>query len=455
MVRSTHKLLLISALSIAPAYSGAAQLSTFGQNSLQTATGAAVQTACGGMIAIVTGGGTLTGQTAELFDRCGELVHSGNELADDATTTAKSLSLTADQLGAALQEVAPEETEVMGAGMTDTAQDQLGALQNRLQFLRTGTSTLPIASNDLTGRSGGSAGESDFSRLGVFVNGVYGKGNKDANNPSNGVENGFDFDAHGFTAGLDYRFTDQFIAGVALGYIKSTAEFDVSADDNETSGNTYSVYGSYYKNNFYVEGTAAYGNYDYDATRNINYANNSVSNPSLGQPISRQLRSTTSGDSKAFSLAGGYNINRENQNYSFSMSLQKLDANIDAYTETGAELAMSVAEQEVKSLQTVVSARANLVYGKSYGVLMPFVGLAWHHEFDDEQRSISASYAFDPNSSVLTFTTDAGDTDFATLSLGASLVLASGRQVFVNYDTVLGLANVTSNVITVGVRFEL
>ena len=87
---------------------------------------------------------------------------------------------------------------------------------------------------------------------------------------------------------------------------------------------------------------------------------------------------------------------------------------------------MTIGNQNVESLQSVVSAQASIVMSQSYGILVPFLGFAWHHEFDDDQRDINAFYTFDPSEQMLSFATEAGDADFAIFSLGASLVRQGG-----------------------------
>jgi len=452
MNRTTkHVVAAISFLASANTWAITGNLPIFGQNTLQTLTGTAVLDACVGMTPIEA---QLVGESIELYARCSELVNTGNQL-DGTGDDTGNLGITADELATVLQDVAPEESEAMGATLTDASNDQLSSIKDRLQFLRTGSSAFPIASLYQTGLNGGAAGEGDFTRLGIFVNAMYGTGDKETINAANGVENGFDFDASGFTAGIDYRFSDQFIGGVAVSYTSSDATFDANNDTNDTTGQTVSVYGSYYRENLFFDGTYSIGSYDYDAIRNINYANNNPANTSIGSAVARTLTSTTSGDSNSWSISGGYNKNVEDKNFTLSVSVNGLDADIDGYSEIGNEFAMTIGNQSVESLQSVVSAQASLVMSQTYGILVPFVGLAWHHEFEDERRNINAFYTFDPNQELLTFSTEAGDSNFAIFSLGASLVRPGGGQFFLNLDTVLGLEAVNNYVITAGYRWEI
>ncbi len=427
-------------------------LGSLGDNNLQQSSGDAVQTACGKMIPINE---SLTGNSRLLFERCRELVQTGNDITGTGGTDF-SLGLSEEELQDALQRVGPEETETMGAGLTDTAQDQLASLASRLQYLRTGTSTLPVAGIHFSGEdwAGGAAGDSDFSRLGAFISGVYGNGDKQDVNLANGVENAFDFDAYGVTAGLDYRFGSSLVLGIGVGYIESDLEFKRNYGENETEGWNYMAYGTWFAENLFIEGSVVYGDYDYDMFRNVNYANNSG-----GPDINQRITSETEGDSIAWTLGVGYNLNIENSNITFSAQARGIDADIDGYAESGGELAMELDDQEIESLQSVVGIQAAFNFNRGFGVMVPYGSINWHHEFEDDARDIFARYVFDPfkddPENTLAFTTEPGDEDFFRLSLGVNFVFTHGTQLFFNYDTLLGLDAVDSQAFTVGLRLAL
>ncbi len=427
-------------------------LGGLGDNNLQQSSGDAVQTACGKMIPINE---SLVGDQRALFERCRELVQTGNDITGNGPD-AFSLGLSEQELQDALQRVGPEETETMGAGLTDTAQDQMASIASRLQYLRTGTSTLPIAGIHFSGEdwAGGAAGDDDFSRLGAFITGVYGNGDKQDVNSANGVENAFDFDAYGITAGLDYRFGSGLVLGVGVGYVESEVEFKRSYGENETEGWNYMAYGTWFADNFFLEGSVVYGDYDYDMFRNVTYENKTG-----GPDINQRITSDTEGDSLAWTVGIGYNLNIENSNITFSAQARGIDADIDAYAERGGELAMELDDQEIESLQSVIGMQAAFNFNRDFGVLVPYASINWHHEFDDDARDVFARYVFDPfkddPENTLAFTTEQADEDFFRLSVGVNFVFTRGTQLFFNYETLLGLDAVDSEAFTVGLRLAL
>ncbi len=413
-----------------------------GLNGVQSSTAEAVQTLCPMMVGL-----DLNSDQQALFARCSELVQTSNEL-QGSTNTPLSLGLSNQELAAALQRIAPEETEIIGAGVTNAAQDRINSLSGRLQVLRTGSTTMPVAGISWTGKSltGGSAGSMDAERWGMFINGNYGTGNRDASTE----EDGFDFDAYGLTAGLDYRFSDVLVAGVALGASRSEVDMDDNFGDYDTDGYSLSLYGTYYWQNFYLEGSLTYGIYEYSGQRRIIYASNSAV-----AGTSQRVDTDTDGDQTSYSFAVGYNGYMDQWNYHFFGRVEGVDADVDSYNETGTELAMRVDNQNIESVQLALGAHMAYAFSQSFGVITPYFSVEQRHETDDEERSIKARYIFDPNNIDLVFKTERADEDFSVLSAGANFVMHSGNQFFINYEAPIDLDNVESHTVVLGLRFEM
>jgi len=397
--------------------------------------------------------------TGELGIRCAWLVGTA-----DPSLGLPNLGISLAQVAQALQQVVPEETEIMGSGSTDTMHDQNNNVSSRLQYIRTGVSSLPIAGLHITGDTlaGGNAGEK-FSRLGVFINGDYATGEKD----STFNESGFDFDSYGLTAGIDYRFADSFIAGIAIGYSESEAEVDDNLGSTDGEGTTFTVYGSWFKDNFYVDGSVTTGSYDYDGKRNINYGSGDAI-------VTRTFESDTDGDQTAWSIGGGYNIDNGSLNYSFYSRLEAVDVDIDGYQERvmaanstlddgslNNDWAMRIEDQEIESMRGVLGAQVAYSLSKNFGVLQPYASLEYQREFEDDIRVARASYVNDPffdsgdRSYIVELATDEPDQSYYQLTVGSVLLRPGGTQWFVNYGTLLGLDDVTSHRFTFGARLEL
>ncbi len=406
-------------------------------------------------IAVSPDNGSFSNATQALGTRCAELVQTADPRAGgDGTGLPDALNLgvaPADVL-AALQQVVPEETEIIGSGATDTAHDQMTNIGSRMQYLRTGSSTLAVSGFNFSGDdlTGGAAGADGYSRVGLFINGSYGSGNKDATNN----EAGFDFDAYGITAGVDYRFSEALVAGIAVGFSNSEVEAENDAGNTDADGFNGTLYGMYYTERFYVEGSVSFGRYEYEARRVIDYGAGVMQR-------SADLDSETDGDQFGWSLGTGYTNYVDSLNYTLFGRLEGIDSDIDGYSGANPEWAMSVDDQQIESVQAILGGQLAFASSQNFGVIQPYVNAEWHYEFEDEARDITANYLNDPffaatgsKEFTVRLMSDDPDVDFFLVSVGATLVMQGGNQFFINVDKVLGLDDVSSQAITAGVRFE-
>lgn len=393
-----------------------------------------------------------------LAQRCAELV----ETADPGTIDPSlNLGVSSDEVNGYLQQIVTEESEMIGSRVADTSNDQLQNIAGRLQVLRTGGSTLAVSGIHFGGDqpSGGNAGSEEISRWGFFINGSYDNGDRDETYQ----EAGYDFDGYTLTAGTDYGFTDSIFGGVAFSYHESDVDADLNDSSFDNDGYSLTLYGTYYRENWYLEGSLGYGTYNHKNDRTIDYGTGDAR-------IVRTSSSDTDSDQLLWSAALGYTNGFGRFNYNLYARAEGVYADVDEYDESGTgapdaiggnEWAMHVEDQDIDSLQLVLGGQVAYVFSTAFGVIQPFLGAEAHHEFEDEARIIESFYLNDPfyingdRSYPVEIATDDPDEDFFIASAGTSLVLAGGTQMFINYDTVLGLDEVTSETITVGVRFEL
>jgi uncharacterized protein YhjY with autotransporter beta-barrel domain len=87
-------------------------------------------------------------------------------------------------------------------------------------------------------------------------------------------------------------------------------------------------------------------------------------------------------------------------------------------------------------------------------VLLPQVRIEWEHEFKNDSRFIAARFVNDPLQQSILFATDGPDRDYVNIGVALSATFRGGIAAFIDYETVLGLANVTGNAFTLGIRGE-
>jgi outer membrane autotransporter protein len=284
------------------------------------------------------------------------------------------------------------------------------------------------------------------SRLGFFVNGQASFGDR----PTVAGETGFDFDTAGVTVGIDYRFSDRFFLGGAVGYLDTGTDLAGNAGDLDVRGTSLSLYGSWFLARFYVDGTLGYGVQEYDATRNLD----------LPQPFGGRNRFTASGspdgDQLSWSLGAGYDADLGAWSLGGFGRLSGVDADIDGYAETGAGVfGLVFADQTARSLLAEAGVEVTYAASMSWGVLLPTLRLAALHEFDDDLRLIRARFADDPSGTDFVVPTTEPDRDFLNLSAGFTATLPRGRTLFLLYDTDLGRDDLDVATITFGLRLEL
>lgn len=420
-----------------------------------------------GVIEIVCPQG-LANNTPELQRDCNGVV--GNAFIDPNEASNAIRQLTADQAG----------TPVDASQSSVNA--QVGNVGRRITALRVGgagvftgltfnvdgqaISAERLASlyDALRDQTGGAAGADSqgitFGRLGVFVNGTIDFGDRDDTDN----EEGFDFDTLGVTAGLDYRFSDDFFLGLAFGYANTDIDLDNNGGGLDTDGYSVTLYGSYYRNDsFYVDGSLTYGHNDHDQDRRIQYA---LTDTDPGTPdmqsvtVDQTLFADYDSDQLAVALGTGYQWNQRGFTFGPTGRLQYVNAEVDGYRERaansdpGSGWTVSLDDQNFESLTLSLGGQASYAWSQTWGVLVPQINVDWVHEFKDDTRFITGRFTGDSSGEPFRLPTDPLDSDYFNVGVGASAQFAQGRSAFVYYEKVLGFDDLDFNTINLGIRLE-
>ena len=249
-------------------------------------------------------------------------------------------------------------------------------------------------------------------------------------------ESGFDFDTYGITLGADYRFSDEFVLGGAIGYATTDVEIDANGGDLDSDGYTFSLYGLYQsQNDWYADAIISYGLSDYDQQRNIDYT--VAGNRTLGS-----LLSDTDGDQFSVGLGAGYDVDlAEGLLINLFGRANYTRTEIDSFSERAEGnavlgLNMTIDDQEYESLTTTLGARVSKSISMNWGVLTPQLGFEYEHEYDGE-GTVRGQFVVQPdpnNPDVYEFEIGRPDRNYFRLNLGVSAVFAGGVQSFISYD---------------------
>lgn len=420
-------------------------------------------------------GGLLIGPAREdLRARCTELVNDAR--AGSGGTLAN--------VQAGLQGMAAEEVATQGRNTVETSYRNIGA---RLAALRggafgiglqrftlqhhepalPGTLVASLLPHAAVASAVPTATPSPFRSIGVFASGTLTTGDKDATSR----EAGFSFDTLGATVGVDYRFTNNLILGMAFSYLSTDVDLDMNGGALDTDGYNFSIYGTYYIANFYIDGIAGFGWNDYDIARNIRYSirernvDAALVMPERLVVVNQTARGDTDGRQYSFSVGGGYDFNISGWTVGplVRMTYTKLD--VDGYreridnTRPGFGLVLNFDDQRVESFTTVLGGQISYAISTGIGVLLPQVRFEWEHEFKNDRRTIRANFVHDPTptsdpESQIRLVTDDPDRDFFNIGVGLSATFRGGVSAFVYYETVLGLEDVTRHHVALGIRKE-
>ena len=367
-----------------------------------------------------------------------------------------------DQLGRALEQSSQFKPLTQGRAAIESASGQFAALGARMEALRLGATGFNLANLNAApgtrqfalsrpGVRGGAAGDGGLldNRLGFFVNGDFVFGSRD----QTGRQEAFDFNNNGVTGGVDYRFSDDFVLGLAGRYTAADIAMVDHGGDLTADNYALSSYATYYRDDFHLDGIFAYQWSDYLMNRRIVYPTTD----------SRSFSSTT-GRQFALSLGGGYDFHFGALTVTPDVRAQYVRAEIGAYDEAGSEGGhdMHVTGQTVKSLITTFGGKVSYAISTAFGVLTPHLRMVWNHEFENDTRSVNAWYRFDgefrldgtKQHTVFGLLTDSPDRNYATFDAGIAGQFAHGIAGFINYATLFGLSYSEVHSVNAGVRVE-
>jgi outer membrane autotransporter protein len=228
-----------------------------------------------------------------------------------------------------------------------------------------------------------------------------------------------------FIAGVDWRFDNNIVAGVAATYVATSASFK---DGSHTDVNSYqgAAYAGWAGGPWYALGSVVASFNDFSTTRLLT---------PFGLPGA--ATSSPSGQSYQGHAEAGYHwvlpAGGTNVSVTPYAALDYVNAHVDGFSETGGFGAFTVNSTDSNSFQTTLGVRLTSRMATASGTLTPELRLGWTHEFGDASQSLNASLVGVPASSFsatgITFGRDA-----ALVGAGFSMEISPNAKVFVDYD---------------------
>lgn len=408
----------------------------------------------------LAGMSNLTAGQADLLARCSELVGNAANHPSDVNR--------------ALGEMLGDEASSQNNAALAAAASQLNHLKSRFSALRSGSRGLDLAGLNLMVPGGAiplsllpsaivlAAGEppeevgAEFSRWGFFATGTIGRGERDPDT----LDPGYRYDSYDITAGVDYRMTDSWVLGAALGFNGNDTRLRDQHGGMDAKGWSLSGYASWFSGSqWYVDAVLSYGRNRFDLERSLDY---SIAGLAGGTTRVDQLAlASPDGDRQSFSISFGRDFNQGAWTFGPYLRGAYTSLDFDSYSETmsspsapGSGLALQVEGRTLKSLQGVVGGKLSYALSTSWGVLLPNAQIEWVNEFEDDPEVLVTRFLHDPTNTPILIESDRIDDSYFNIGLGLSGVFASGRSAYVYYEHVAGQQQMSSDSIAIGVRIE-
>ncbi len=298
-----------------------------------------------------------------------------------------------------------------------------------------------IAQGLLDSASGRSVGDTiaETERLGFYLNGKINFGKK----KSTKNQTGFDFDTQGVTLGMDYRFSDQFIAGGALGYAFTDTNYN-NKGGTQSQASSINLYGSYFlPQNFYLDLISHFGYHTSDNVRSIRYSD-----------FSNKANSNTNGVEYGWNFSLGKQWNFDSWIVNPYARFEFLEVLINNYNEvSNSGLAVAIDHTGGRSIKSGLGTQIGRAFKMSQGIIQPSVNFEWLHEFKANATNVSGRF-LEASSGTGRFklVTDAPDHDYFNLGTSVKAIFAKGRNISFNHSSRLGQAGINHYRFNLGVN---
>jgi outer membrane autotransporter protein len=368
--------------------------------------------------------------------------------------------LNADSLGKLqtdVDHINPDKLASMSSVGAATSSEHLQNIQLRMQALQAGASGFtalgfhvtdnapPTSATDTNafgyaGPSGpdGKGGKEvapppDSTRWGAFITGA---GEFDRVGDTL-TARGFNLNSGGVTAGVDYRFTDHFAAGLFAGYTYTGINIANGGRITVDTGKL-GLYGTYFNGGFYFN-TAVQGGYDgYDANR-AGLGGFAQSHP-------------TGGDINLMA-APGYNWTFGGLTLGATSRFQYAYQDTEPFTETGSLAPLSVASQHSESIVSAFGMKASYDWKLGTTIIRPELRLEWEHEYGDVDTTVSSQLASGAGTSFSVTGPQIGRDDLH-VGAGFAVVFSDRLSTYIYYDGQFFRTNYDSSTVTGGFRLS-
>lgn len=333
-----------------------------------------------------------------------------------------------------------ELTAPLTMAQTARMQDTLRHVQSRLRALRSGTVSafntpglpLPTGTEDKS-----SDKQRRVQELSLYVEGLDSLLSHDTD--ANSSE--FKLTTRTLVFGGDYRLSEQWVAGAALGLGHTNVRFgNGSASRQKSRG----VSGTAYLNwsvspASYVTAALSYEDSRYDIVRDVGEG--------------AILNASTRGSGLGLSLSAGHDFTQGAWSVSPYVRLDGISSRIGAFDESGGTEAVSMDSQRLRSTTLTAGSQVQYSIPTSWGVVLPFIRVELTRR--TESQDTPSARLINGGTAMLIPTSAGNDSSYGNWALGMSSITQHGMTMFVEYESGFALQGYRSQRFSLGLRHEL
>lgn len=422
---------------------------------VQVSVAHAIDVACP---ALATSSAPISSKQTDFLQRCSEIVvGAGNsDIPNALDAMANNKTQPQSQMSNNIQS---SQSANVAARMGALRQGVTGVSLGGLNVADGGKGVSLATFGDLLRSDSGQNAEvgSDFARWGFFANGMITRGSFSANES----RPGFDLDGASITAGFDYRFTDQFVAGFAFGYNNDSSDLDLNAGKLDVDGYSENVYAVwYYPNNFYLQGSLEFNQLDFSLKRNIDYTIAAIDGSGGTTTVNQVAKASPNGHQESFVLTFGRDFNSGAMQFSPYLRGTWSRLHLDGFTESidasgpGFGLATQVDPRSRTNQIGEIGALFSYTASQDWGVLVPNARLEYNHDFKTDPQVVVSRFVSDPTATDIVVSDPRLDHNFYNLGLGLNALWPGGKSGYLQYEYVGGLTGGHLSRFEAGFRIE-
>ncbi len=351
-----------------------------------------------------------------------------------------------DQARIAINQMAPEESLAFMRNAVDATRSHNASLKQRMQVAPNNAFALNVNGANI---SGGNAGEGyNYSPLGFFGTVQFGNNQREISN----LENGYDSDVSSITIGTDYRFTPNYILGVAYGYNQSDTDYSRDNGSMETELNNIFLYNSLSFDGFSIDAQLGYGSMDFSTERRLAFDECFVATCTVGETAHSQ----TKGDQVSASLQFQAESFRQALSFFPFLRFDYLDSHIDAFGEQNARgFSMLIGEQNSQQLTASAGLQTTYAWQQNWGVVIPTLTFSIVKDVDSDRDAVIGRFSFDTDTSnTFAMESDGIDSSYYEFGLGASALFTHGVSTYLQYQQLISYEYLSSWQVQAGFKYE-